>query len=123
MKLYVDMDGVLADFSKSARIEHNLKDSQNVMEYKLDIGKKKFWDKINENPDFWINIEPLPNDVVQVWKTLSDKFAHIAILSAPTYSNPMCIPNDFLPALKHGVSIFKGFSSSLDSNKLKFIKI
>jgi hypothetical protein len=30
---------------------------------------------------------------------------------------------DFLPALKHGVSIFKGFSSSLDSNKLKFIKI
>jgi hypothetical protein len=31
--------------------------------------------------------------------------------------------HDFLPALKHGVSIFKGFSSSLDSNKLKFIKI
>jgi hypothetical protein len=33
------------------------------------------------------------------------------------------INDDFLPALKHGVSIFKGFSSSLDSNKLKFIKI
>ena len=93
MKLYVDMDGVLADFAKAARVLFGLDSDTDVMEFKNAIGRSKFWSKISQNPNFWIDIEPIPKDIQQTWKSLQSRFKHIAILSAPSYSDPNCIPN------------------------------
>lgn len=56
MILYLDMDGVLADFDKAAGYTMG---TDNIYKYEFVWGTKKFWDKINENPQFFRDIEPM----------------------------------------------------------------
>lgn len=58
MTLYLDLDGVLADFDKSAGIQM---DTDNIYKYEFVWGTKKFWDKINEDPDFFRNLHQMPD--------------------------------------------------------------
>lgn len=61
------MDGVIADFRKAALEVHNrldLYDKWPVGEPDiatvLEISQKEFWNAIDDDPDFWEHIEPLP---------------------------------------------------------------
>lgn len=88
------MDGVLCDFDKQCRYYFDdLKDSETLTEYKKRIGEKRFWHQIRAtNGEFWSTMEPLAEDVVEVWRNMEVTFPHIAILSSPDHRDPMCIP-------------------------------
>jgi 5'(3')-deoxyribonucleotidase len=58
VKLYLDLDGVLADFDKSAGA---LMGTDNIYKYEFIWGTKKFWEKINDDPDFFATLEVMPD--------------------------------------------------------------
>ncbi len=87
------MDGVLADFGKKARQQLDLPEDTDILVYKKAIGKESFWSQINQNPNFFLELDPIPDDIRKVWKNLESMFEHIAILSSPSYSIKLCIPN------------------------------
>ena len=63
MKLFVDMDGVLADFDKSA--EAILK-TDNIYKYEFVWGPDKFWEEINHFPNFFRDLQLMP-DARHLW--------------------------------------------------------
>lgn len=89
MKLYVDMDGVLVNFNGG--VKKIFKSDKKCSEIINDYGIKEFWQEINKINDFWENLEPLHDDIEQIWKSLQNKIPHIAILSSPS-RHPNCIP-------------------------------
>jgi 5'(3')-deoxyribonucleotidase len=58
MTLYLDLDGVLADFDKAAGAAMG---TDNIYKYEFVWGSDKFWDKINEDPGFFANLNPMPD--------------------------------------------------------------
>lgn len=58
MTLYLDLDGVLADFDKAAGAAMG---TDNIYKYEFVWGTGKFWDKINEDPDFFRNLDRMPD--------------------------------------------------------------
>lgn len=50
MTIYVDLDGVLADFDRDAEM---ILGTNNIYKYEFIHGAKKFWDKLNEFPNFF----------------------------------------------------------------------
>lgn len=50
MTIYVDLDGVLADFDCDAELYLH---TDNIYKYEFVWGPKKFWDKLNEFPNFF----------------------------------------------------------------------
>jgi hypothetical protein len=58
MTLYLDLDGVLADFDRRAGYRM---DTDNIYKYEFVWGTGKFWDKINEDPEFFLNLGPTPD--------------------------------------------------------------
>jgi 5'(3')-deoxyribonucleotidase len=58
MTLYLDLDGVLADFDKAAGAAMG---TDNIYKYEFVWGTGKFWDKINDDPDFFRNLEVMPD--------------------------------------------------------------
>jgi 5'(3')-deoxyribonucleotidase len=56
MTLYLDLDGVLADFDKAAGAAMG---TDNIYKYEFVWGTGKFWDKINENPEFFRDLQPM----------------------------------------------------------------
>jgi hypothetical protein len=52
--LYLDMDGVLADFDRHARI---VCDDTEPSKYEEKHGTEAFWNKINSDRDFFLNLE------------------------------------------------------------------
>jgi 5'(3')-deoxyribonucleotidase len=56
MTLYLDLDGVLADFDKAAG---SAMGTDNIYKYEFVWGTGKFWDKINDNPLFFADLMPM----------------------------------------------------------------
>jgi len=67
-EVYLDMDGVFADFEKGAA---ELFDGRHK-----EVEKKHFWGKINKNPDFFYNLEKLDG---------ADALMHFMISQSPSY--------------------------------------
>jgi hypothetical protein len=63
VKLYVDMDGVLADFDKSAEA---ILQTNNIYKYEFIWGPDKFWEELNRHPDFFLDL-PLMGDARHLW--------------------------------------------------------
>lgn len=69
-KVFLDLDGVLADFTGAVFKLHDKPDPwvnnpSNQKQYDLanlwGISSTQFWEPINKDPDFWFNLEKLPH--------------------------------------------------------------
>jgi hypothetical protein len=58
MTLYIDLDGVLADFDKAAGARMG---TDNIYKYEFVWGPAKFWEKINIDDDFFADLDVLPD--------------------------------------------------------------
>jgi hypothetical protein len=58
MTLYLDLDGVLADFDKAAGAQLG---TDNIYKYEFIWGQSKFWQKINISEEFFADLEPMPD--------------------------------------------------------------
>ena len=58
MTLYLDLDGVLADFDGAAGARIG---TDNIYKYEFVWGTKKFWEKINIDDDFFASLGVLPD--------------------------------------------------------------
>jgi hypothetical protein len=69
MQLFLDCDGVLADFNKRA-IEIC---GEHPREFEDRVGEQKFWDMIYGTPDFFYSLDPMPDayDLVGAVKHLN----------------------------------------------------
>jgi hypothetical protein len=92
-KLYVDMDGVLCDFDGQCRKYFpDMSENETPREYSHKIGTNKFWKTIRETKgEFWSTMEPLDENIVEIWSRLNKLCPHIAILSSPDNPDPYCI--------------------------------
>lgn len=69
MTIFVDMDGVLANFDKSAE---TILDTDNIYKYEFIWGPDKFWEELNKHPNFFRDL-PLMPDARHLWA----KIAHL----------------------------------------------
>lgn len=70
VQVYVDMDGVLVDMEKGfAAISGGLKPK----EYEAKNGKSSFWKLIARHPNFWIELEQMP-DAKVLWEFVHGNF-------------------------------------------------
>lgn len=69
MTIYVDLDGVLADFDKSAEAQLN---TDNIYKYEFIWGPEKFWTEMNKDEEFfrWLDKK---EDARHLW----DSIAHL----------------------------------------------
>jgi hypothetical protein len=84
IQLYVDMDGVLVDLDGGFKKITTM----TPKEYSKKNGKNAFWDVVEKNPNFWLNLDPLP-DAKILWDFIKDNFKNPTpiILSAGQGSN------------------------------------
>jgi hypothetical protein len=57
-RLYLDMDGVLANFDKRAEA---ILGTNNIYKYEFIWGPEKFWTEINKHEDFFLSLELMPD--------------------------------------------------------------
>ena len=62
MKLFLDLDGVLADFDKSARTIFGMSSKDFEDRY----GSKEFWKQIRNEDEFFYNL-PMMHDAMDLW--------------------------------------------------------
>jgi hypothetical protein len=67
LKLYIDLDGVLADFDSSAEA---ILRTDNIYKYEFVWGPDKFWERINKQPSFFRDL-PLKADARHLWAKVS----------------------------------------------------
>lgn len=67
---YVDMDGVLVDMDGGFK---KISGGLLPKEYEAKNGKNSFWTIVNKYPNFWIELEPLP-DAKVLWDFIKDNF-------------------------------------------------
>lgn len=68
-QLWLDMDGVLADFDSAACEALN---TDNSYKWEWIHGSKAFWDTLNQNPNFFYDLPPMADCLV-----LFDKVEHL----------------------------------------------
>jgi 5'(3')-deoxyribonucleotidase len=76
MKIFVDLDGVLADFDKSAG---TILGTDNIYKYEFVWGQDVFWQKLNKYPWFFRDLERTP-DAGVLWNAI--KHLNPTILTA-----------------------------------------
>jgi hypothetical protein len=69
IQLYVDMDGVLVDLDGGFKKITTM----TPKEYSKKNGKNAFWDVVEKNPNFWLDLPPLP-DAKSLWDVIKDNF-------------------------------------------------
>jgi hypothetical protein len=81
LTLYLDLDGVLADFDKAAGYHLG---TNNIYKYEFVWGQAKFWEKLSAADDFFSDLEPTVDCA-----DLIDAVAHLdpIILTALPYTN------------------------------------
>lgn len=72
IQLYVDMDGVLVDMEAGFK---ELSGGLTPKEYEAKNGKNSFWKVIAKNPNFWIDLKPMP-DAGILWDFIKDSFTN-----------------------------------------------
>lgn len=82
MKLYIDLDGVLADFDKAAEAQLQ---TNNIYKFEFIWGDKVFWERMNAKEDFFRTLPKTP-DANHLWA----KIEHLkpTILTALPRTNP-----------------------------------
>jgi hypothetical protein len=63
MKLYVDLDGVLADFDRAAQ---EILDTENHYKYEFIWGPEVYWKKLHAKGDFFAKLKPM-SDAGHLW--------------------------------------------------------
>jgi hypothetical protein len=69
-QFYCDMDGVLVDLEKGFKA---VSGGLSPKEYEDKNGKNTFWKVVNQHPNFWIDLEPMP-DAKILWDYINDNF-------------------------------------------------
>lgn len=67
MKIYVDLDGVLADFDSAAQ---KMLNTDNHYKYDFIWGPEAYWKRLHANGDFFAQLEPMP-DAYELWDAVS----------------------------------------------------
>ena len=113
-ELYVDMDGVLADFfGEWAKLMgvNNWKDIKDV---------DSALNKIKEQPNFWVNL-PLTSNALQLLSAIKAYKGRYNILSAPLPGDANSKPQK-MAWIKKNLSSFPPQKIILDHNKAKYAK-
>jgi len=113
-ELYVDMDGVLADFfGEWAKLVgvNNWKDIKDV---------DSALNKIKEQPNFWVNL-PLTSNALQLLSAIKAYKGRYNILSAPLPGDANSKPQK-MAWIKKNLSSFPPQKIILDHNKAKYAK-
>ncbi len=113
-QVYVDMDGVLADFFGAwAKL-------MNVGHYKEIQPVSKGLKAIKQEKDFWENIPPL-RGMGDLLKAIEDTYGSYTILSSPLANDPNCIPGKY-KWIDKNLNIFKPSNVIIDKDKAKYAK-
>jgi 5'(3')-deoxyribonucleotidase len=113
-ELYVDMDGVLADFfgewAKLVGVDdwRNIKDIDSAL------------NKIKQQPDFWINL-PMTSNALQLLSAIKAYKGKYNILSAPLAGDRNSVPQK-KEWIKKNLSSFPPQKIIIDPNKSKYAK-
>jgi hypothetical protein len=79
MKVYFDMDGLLADFQGHLLNHHPQLQGVDLWQ----IPDDKFWPLVQSIPNFWENLPVMPR-AIELWDYCYNNFDEVAILSAPS---------------------------------------
>ena len=69
-QFYCDMDGVLVDMDGGFK---KISGGMLPKEYEAKNGKNSFWAIVNQHPNFWVDLEPLP-DAKVLWSYIRGNF-------------------------------------------------
>lgn len=82
--IYLDMDGVLADFDKAAG---RMLDTDNIYKFEFQHGTAEFWHGINQDPEFWLNIPVMP-DMMELMHPIWDAPKAVLTIAPPAHYQP-----------------------------------
>lgn len=88
-KIYIDMDGVLADFDKAVSL---IEEIQPLTHFELRSEEEddRMWARLSEIPHFYLTLDPMPGSI-EMFNTIREKYGeHVEILTG-------------IPKPKHGI--------------------
>lgn len=83
MTIYVDLDGVLADYDRAA---NEILGTDNHYKFEFIWGANEYWRRLHKRGDFFASLQRLP-DALRLWAVLS-KHSAPEILTALPKTNP-----------------------------------